>query len=135
MSSSQNHGQSSPETPDSDSQILDARIMASLRELQADDEPNFLSDIINTFLEDGPKRLEAIQQAIKLGDSEQLHRLSHSFKGASSSLGALSFSKVCGALEEVGRSGSVMEAAPLFSVLLQDYEKVRTALIRERDSS
>jgi HPt (histidine-containing phosphotransfer) domain-containing protein len=135
MFSSPNHGQPSPETSASDSQILDARIMASLRELQADDEPNFLSEIIDTFLEDGPKRLEAIQQSIKTGDSDQLHRLAHSFKGASSSLGALSFSKVCGAIEEVGRSGSVAEAEPLFSVLLQDYEKVRVALTRERDSS
>jgi len=108
--------------------------MASLRELQGDDEPDFLSDIIDTFLEDAPKRLEAIQTAIRLGDDEQLHRLAHSFKGASSSLGALSFSKVCGAIEEVGRSGSVAEAEPLFAVLLQDYEKVRVALVHERDS-
>ncbi|MGA7953149.1 MAG: Hpt domain-containing protein [Gloeobacterales cyanobacterium] len=135
MSSSENHGQKSSETSASDSQILDARIMASLRELQADDEPNFLIDIIDTFLEDGPKRLEAIQNAISLGDSEQLHRLAHSFKGASSSLGALSFSKVCGAIEEVGRSGSIAEAEPLFSILLQDYEKVRVALVQERDNS
>jgi HPt (histidine-containing phosphotransfer) domain-containing protein len=135
MSSSPNHGQKSSETSASESQILDARIMASLRELQADDEPNFLTEIIDTFLEDGPNRLEAIQQAIKLGDSEQLHRLAHSFKGASSSLGALSFSRVCGQIEEVGRAGSVAEAEPLFSVLLQDYEKVRVALVRERDNS
>ena len=134
MSCSQNHGQKSSETSVSDSQILDARIMASLRELQADDEPNFLTEIIDTFLEDGPKRLEAIQNAIRLGDSEQLHRLAHSFKGASSSLGALSFSKVCGEIEEVGRSGSMAEAEPLFSVLLQDYEKVRIALVHERDN-
>jgi HPt (histidine-containing phosphotransfer) domain-containing protein len=134
MSSSHNHGQKSSETSASESQVLDARIMASLRELQGDDEPDFLSDIIDTFLEDAPKRLEAIQTAIRLGDYEQLHRLAHSFKGASSSLGALSFSKVCGEIEEVGRSGSVAEAEPLFSVLLQAYEKVRVALVHERDS-
>jgi HPt (histidine-containing phosphotransfer) domain-containing protein len=135
MSSSPNPGQKSSETSASDPQVLDARIMASLRELQADDEPNFLSEIIDTFLEDGPKRLEAIQQAIKTGDSDQLHRLAHSFKGASSSLGALSFSRVCGAIEEIGRAGSVAEAEPLFSVLFQEYEKVRVALVHERDNS
>jgi HPt (histidine-containing phosphotransfer) domain-containing protein len=135
MFSSQDPEQKSSETSASESQVLDARIMASLRDLQEEDEPNFLSEIIDTFLDDAPKRLEAIQEAISLGDSEQVHRLAHGFKGASSSLGALSFSKVCGEIEEAGRAGSIPEAKNLFSVLLQDYEKVRVALVQERDHS
>ncbi len=135
MFSSQDPGQNSPETSASEPQVLDARIMASLRDLQEEDEPNFLSEIIDTFLDDAPKRLAAIEEAITLGDSEQLHRLAHGFKGASSSLGALSFSSVCGALEAAGRSGSIPEAKHLFSVLRQDYEKVRVALVQERDHS
>jgi HPt (histidine-containing phosphotransfer) domain-containing protein len=129
MSSSRNYEQQ-PSEP----QVLDPRIMASLRDLQADDEPDFLTEIIDTFLEDGPKRLEAIQEAIDLGDSEQLHRLAHSFKGASSSLGALSFSLMCGQLEAAGRSGSIPEAKQLFSTLRSEYEKVRVALVEERDN-
>jgi HPt (histidine-containing phosphotransfer) domain-containing protein len=130
MSSSRNYEQQ-PSEP----QVLDARIMASLRDLQADDEPDFLAEIIDTFLEDGPKRLEAIQEAINLGDTDQLHRLAHSFKGASSSLGALSFSSMCGQLEVAGRSGAIPEAKQLFSTLRSEYEKVRLALVKERDAS
>lgn len=134
MSSSRNYEQQPSEPLSSEPQVLDARIMASLRDLQADDEPDFLTEIIDTFLEDGPKRLEAIQEAISLGDAEQLHRLAHSFKGASSSLGALSFSSMCGQLEAAGRSGALPEAKQLFSTLRSEYEKVRVALVAERDT-
>ena len=77
-------------------EVLDAELLAELREIMADD----FARLVNAFIEDGKARCQAMQAALEAGDGEQLRQLAHSFKGSSSNLGANGLTALCLTLEE-----------------------------------
>jgi diguanylate cyclase (GGDEF)-like protein len=113
-----------------DQQVLDGRVLRQLRE----EIGNAFFKMIAVFLEDTPLQMEAIAQAISVGDAVALGELAHSLKGAGRNLGAKQFADIAKQLEDLGRRGSVQEAEKLFLMLSGEYELVKTALAKEADS-
>jgi len=75
-----------------------------LKELSGDD-PSFLVEVIQQFLEDGPEHVSAIRQAVVDGDADALMKAAHGFKGSCRNMGALPLGELCCTLEEKGRGG------------------------------
>src|SRR5229473_3051728 len=73
---------------DRNGEVLDARVMAGLREYQRPGEPDFLTHLISVFLDDLSLRLESIRNAQARGDHGTLRSAAHALKGASGELGA-----------------------------------------------
>ena len=111
-------------------------ILQNLRELDDEEDPDFLGELIQIYLLDAPQHLAAMKEAIFLGDADSLKLASHTLKSSSANLGAVSFSEVCRELEYMGRiaveSGGehVFDASVARDRLLQaqaEWEKVRSA--------
>ena len=115
---------------------IDFHILQNLRELDDEEDPDFLGDLIQIYLLDAPQHLAAMKEAIFLGDPDSLKLASHTLKSSSANLGAVSFSEVCKELEYMGRlaveSGGdqVFDASTARDRLLEaqaEWEKVRMA--------
>jgi HPt (histidine-containing phosphotransfer) domain-containing protein len=80
------------------------------------------------FLEDTPKRLAELREAMDQGDSEKLERAAHTLKSSSANLGAMVLSGMCKELETMGRAGTVEGAAEKVTQVEAEYEKVKADL-------
>lgn len=58
--------------------VMDRRVLACLRELRADGEPDVLSELIQMFLQETPQRLAALAEAVAGPDTAATERLAHS---------------------------------------------------------
>ncbi|MBE9092815.1 response regulator [Tychonema sp. LEGE 07203] len=119
---------------------INFQVLQSLRELDDDEDPDFLGELIKIYLLDAPQHLETIKEAIFFGDADSLKLASHTLKSSSANLGAVSFSEVCKELEYMGRvaveSGGeqVFDARRARDRLLEaesEWEKVRAAFEKE----
>jgi PAS domain S-box-containing protein len=134
VSSSVNRGNVSP---------IDFQILHNLSELDDDDDPNFLGELINIYLLDVPQHLKIMKEAISLGDANSLKLASHTLKSSSANLGALCFSEVCKELESISRAAAESGGNQSFDVGIArdwlfeaevEWEKVRIAFERELES-
>ncbi|MEG4588180.1 response regulator [Microcoleus sp. MOSTC5] len=128
--------------PGADSPI-DFHVLHNLRELDDEEDPDFLGELIKIYLLDAPQHLETIKEAIFLGDADSLKIASHTLKSSSANLGAVSFSEVCKELEYMGRLAVESGGEQVFDVstardrLLEaqvEWEKVRAAFETELET-
>ena len=80
-------------------------------------DEELLRDLCQIFLEESPKLMEKLQQAVVAGDSDGVMRAAHSLKGESSYLGAGGTSQAARQLEEMGRSQDLSRARKTLAVL------------------
>ena len=113
---------------------LDRNILTSLRELQAENEADFLTELIDLFLEDSAILIAEMREAIAKEDAGAARQAAHTLKGSSGSLGAMKLSKLCLEAEMSARSGRLAELAGLFPALEAEYILAREYLLRERVS-
>jgi histidine phosphotransfer protein HptB len=74
-------------------------------------KPMFLRALFGNFLDEEPKRLAALSEAVAKADMEQVRYLAHSLKGAAATLGMERLRDVCRELEFAAKD-SVTDAFP-----------------------
>ena len=116
---------------DSEGEILDRGVLATLRELQEEGEPDVLGELVELFLADAPPRLDALRGAIEAGDASSVEGIAHALKGSCANLGAVSMGATCAELEEAGRAGDLSGAPARISVLEKEFGRVRVAFEEE----
>lgn len=84
--------------------------------------------LIDVFLSDSLRLVEAIDEATVQNDAETLRLQSHGLKGACINLGAVDLAALCADIEAFGRSGDCGAARELLAPLRNEYEAVSTAL-------
>ena len=109
-------------------EVLDAKVLAGLREYQRPGEPDFLTHLIRVFLDDLSLRLESIRNAQTRGDLGILRSAAHALKGASGELGAKRLHALCAQLEATARSGILAAALPLVREIEDEAVRVRRAM-------
>ncbi|RMH07824.1 MAG: PAS domain S-box protein [Nitrospirae bacterium] len=107
--------------------VLDPDVLRDLQEL-ADGDPTFLPMLIQQFLEDAPKHLARIRQAVHESQAEDLAKAAHAFKGSSRNMGAKTLGEICYTLEQKGRSQECFQLEPLLEELEREYRQVHEAL-------
>lgn len=113
--------------------VLDAKALQVLRDIGGKDGPDVLAEVIDSFLEEAPKQVQAIRLAVNVGDAAALTRAAHTLKPTSAALGAIALAQVCKELEVMGRSGNISEELALkVQHLAVEYEQVKIALQAER---
>jgi len=80
-------------------------------------DEELLRDLCHIFLEESPKLMQKLQQAVAAGDSDGVMRAAHSLKGESSYLGASGTSQAARQLEEMGRNQDLSGANTTLAVL------------------
>lgn len=74
---------------------LDYAILDGIRELQGEDEPDVLSELIGMYQENSASLIARVRQAINEHNYTDLRESVHSLKGSSSTLGAHRLSDYC----------------------------------------
>lgn len=69
--------------------------------------PRFLEEVCNTFLEDAPERLSAVQAAIEQKNMFDLKDAAHALKSLSSCIGAMNLFQICQSIEAASKCDCV----------------------------
>jgi len=110
---------------------LDPAVLAELRQLQAEGEPDIVQELAQAFQYETPPLLLALHTAVAQGQSEQLHQAAHNLKGSSQNLGARTLAALSAELEALSKNGTLEGAAELISRLEREYQRVCMAFATE----
>ena len=106
---------------------VDPETVNALKDLNPDD-PNFLRELIDMFLQDVPERVAEIEQALAKQDAALLGRAAHTIKGSCSNFGAAGLMKVSLEMEHQGKKADFAAAAATLPMLKAEFELVGEAL-------
>ena len=112
--------------------VLNPAVLAELRQLQGEGEPDIVQELAQAFQYETPPLLQALHQAVAGGQPEQLKRAAHNLKGSSNNLGARTMATLAADLEALGKNETVEGAAELITRLEHEYQRVCLALTSER---
>jgi HPt (histidine-containing phosphotransfer) domain-containing protein len=115
-----------PMSSDNGASAMDRKV--ALSRVAGDAE--LLKEIAVLFLEDYPKSLLLLRDAVEHGDSQELERTAHGLKGSVSNFGAPAAVEAALTLETLGRAHQMREAAEALDVL----ERALAALRPELES-
>jgi HPt (histidine-containing phosphotransfer) domain-containing protein len=111
--------------------VIDRSVLASLRELQDEGDPNIVAEVGGLFIKHSPEKVNAIMRSVESGDAKGLHIAAHSLKSSSAYVGALRLSALARELELMGRSNSLEGAYELAQRLKTEFMQVMIALEAE----
>ena len=112
---------------DPNENTIDRQVVENLRELNPDD-PNFLRELIDLFLEDFPARVAEIERALASKDAVLLTRSAHTIKGSSGNFGAARLARVAREMELQGQTSAFDAAASSLVSLRAEFAAVSAAL-------
>jgi CheY-like chemotaxis protein/HPt (histidine-containing phosphotransfer) domain-containing protein len=111
---------------------LDPSRLDYLSELQDEDSPGFVVQMIDLFLRESGERTAKILHAVAAGDLNAVATAAHALKGAAASMGALALQTRSAAIEEAARAGQVAAVARAASGLETEHGRLATALELEK---
>src|ERR1700733_5459513 len=112
-----------PGTPGTPAQAASWNKVEALDRIGGDEE--LLREVCQIFLEESPKLLKKLQQAVAAGDTDGVVRAAHSLKGESSYLSASGTSRAARQLEEMGHNKDLSHARDTLAVLEREVAGVR----------
>ncbi len=111
--------------------VIDSVALDALRDLQEEGEPDFLSELIEMFMEDAELRLVSLREAIRQANASEVEKQAHALTGSCLNFGARPMAEICEEFQSVGGSGALVNASNLVDRLNVEYSRVRAALIAE----
>jgi CheY-like chemotaxis protein/HPt (histidine-containing phosphotransfer) domain-containing protein len=97
------------------------------------DDRSLLTALIDTFLSDAPRLVEAARRGLEHGQTDEVRRAAHTLKSNGATFGASSLSELSRQLEALARSGILEGADELIARIDAEYERVRIALETVRE--
>jgi HPt (histidine-containing phosphotransfer) domain-containing protein len=107
--------------------LLDLTTIQNLVDLD-DGGHGLLSEMVEIFREDTPRRIQDILRAAREGKAEELSRAAHALKGGAGALGAEALRALAAKLESLGRGGSAEADADLPEQMETTYQASLLAL-------
>jgi CheY-like chemotaxis protein/HPt (histidine-containing phosphotransfer) domain-containing protein len=111
---------------------VDLSVLASLRELQDPDEPDFVTELIDLLVADLPEKLRALEDAAAAGNAHGVNRIAHSLKSSCGNLGAVPLSKIFLSIERKGAEGDLLATPDLIAAAAAEFTRVKQALSAQR---
>ena len=109
--------------------VLDPAYLERLLDLQRSSGRSVVPLIVDSFVTEGPRRLERMRGALARGDRQDLVLVAHTLKGGSAQLGALRVASVSRELEESGKEGRLDAAGEILDRLERELAAASTALL------
>jgi signal transduction histidine kinase/CheY-like chemotaxis protein/HPt (histidine-containing phosphotransfer) domain-containing protein len=109
---------------------LDDEVFESLKELEAC-APGLSRKVMDAFLEDTPRRLEDIEQALLGHSAEKLSLVAHTLTGSAGNLGARAFVQICADLEHSVAGNDWGNCKKLLAALRQEFDRLRGVLLAQ----
>jgi HPt (histidine-containing phosphotransfer) domain-containing protein len=89
---------------------------------------DLLKEIANLFVQDYPKVLEELHQAVDSGDAQAVERTAHGLKGSVSTFGARAAMEAARTLENMGRARQLAELNTMLHTLEHALDDLRPEL-------
>jgi CheY-like chemotaxis protein len=120
-------GKCRPETEEADPATVDLK---ALRRLFADGEEGegAIDEMVRLFLEYAPDQIRDARRAFEAGDLVAVHRIAHSLKASSATVGAGVVSEACRRLEGCTRGGGGEDVSTLIAKLEESFERALAEL-------
>jgi len=109
---------------------IDLSVIDRLRQLNQEGEPDVVREVFLLFLDDAPRRISAIAEAIGRGDADALQRAAHTLKGAAASIGATALQALCLEVELLGKGARPEAATVPAQALRAEFDRVRGEIDR-----
>jgi two-component system sensor histidine kinase/response regulator len=91
-------------------------------------DEELLFEVVEIFINEAPKALTRLRQALSRGDAEAVERVAHGLKGEIGYLGIRALSQQTRELEEAGRRRDMASAEPLVASLEAEIPYVVSAV-------
>ncbi len=101
---------------------------AGMMERLMDDE-ELIQTVIESFLEDIPQQLAALQEYFKADDAAGIELKAHTIKGASSNVGAERLRETAGKIEQAAKTGDLAAAQKHWAELNAQFEALKAAMV------
>jgi HPt (histidine-containing phosphotransfer) domain-containing protein len=105
--------------------------MSRLEEIAGDD-PEFIQELLDTFIESTQELMQPLRDGVAAGDCASVQRESHRLKGSSANIGAGTLQAYSYELEKLGRAGSLDRAAEILQQIEAEFDRVRQFLATRR---
>lgn len=113
--------------------VLDPAVWASLRAL--DDDPAFLDELIDLFVDDARPRVSRLRAALETGDRAAARAAAHSLRGAAGNIGASAAAALARDIEHDLDGGGALDPAvadPLEAALARAIDALNAQRSRPR---
>jgi len=111
--------------------VLDKDFLQRISSLQGQGASDLLIKVVTAYLDDTPRRLQQLREAISSLSAPAIREVAHSLKSSSANLGALNLSSLFKELEMMSRNNSLDKASELLSRIEKEYVAVEAALKAE----
>ena len=109
--------------------VIDQSQLASLREIQQPGAPDFVTELIELFLNEATSDFQALRGALSRDDEVEIRRVAHRLKGASANMGITHMAALS---EELESKDPAKDSRDLLTQLESEFELVCVALKAER---
>ena len=108
--------------------ILDMSQIEELAAIERDGAPGLVCHLVDTYLADAPSKLALLRTAAAENDPLGVQVATHSFKSASSTVGANRLYRLCNDLERDARARQLQQLEDRVGEILAEFELVETEL-------
>ena len=105
----------------------------TFKELQDSAGAEFVAELVDTFLEDAPRMLRTLRDALAAGDADAFRRAAHSLKSNALVFGALALGARARDIELSGLPATAIAGEAALGALEAEYLRVAAALTELRD--
>ena len=114
--------------PEDASAAIDRQALAQYRELDPSGALGLMARLMRVYLESSNELLGRAEAALVAGDAAALQQAAHPLKSSSANVGAMTLAELCKQLEALAKATQLDEAAALFDVVRQEYQRAVTEI-------
>lgn len=107
---------------------IDAPVDFSAALRWVDGDHALLAELIGIFLEDCPRRLRELEQAVKESNAVGIRQAAHSLKGMVACFSTRSAHGLANEMEGLGKAGDLSKTSDLLATLLLEFARVMNHL-------
>ena len=108
--------------------VLNMTSLNRLREMTAGSDPNFFSQVIKMFLDQGHEIISTMEEKCRRKEWQEMSSLAHKLKGSSLNLGASLLAETCRQIELSGKSENPSACEKLTPVVRSHWDQTVQAL-------
>jgi HPt (histidine-containing phosphotransfer) domain-containing protein len=117
--------------------VISLNVLEALKKFQQPDEPDFVTELIDLFLDDTAVQLQSLKGAVSKNDVAEVRRLAHLVKGSSGNIGAVGLAELCQEMEktDLGTFAIDSDGQTLLLRLEEEFRQVSEAFKAQRQES
>ncbi|MFT5699088.1 MAG: two-component system sensor histidine kinase/response regulator [Desulforhopalus sp.] len=111
--------------------LFDRMVLDQIRELQMDDDPDLVSEVLSMYFQDTDVIMERLLVALSESDIKTVKSNAHTLKSSSANVGAMALSRKAKALEDGCEDNSPEKNGNIIRSIRDDYARTKNALEKE----